>query len=165
MFAVQPNELPVSLLTQWSDCAVFIIGISFAFHISWWRYLKPRISPAFLDAATPTHSNSLWFPLKCLGRKHVVFGEMLMHHLNNFKHSVSINLHGAIFSQIPCDLTWGLPERGTRPKLVRTHIFGNKRHLCTCVHGQESHQHTTFFSLMLSHRQLCQGHLWGSTYP
>lgn len=47
MLAVQPNELPASPLTQCSDCAAFIIGISFAFYIS--RHLEPHISPALSE--------------------------------------------------------------------------------------------------------------------
>lgn len=65
MLAVQPDELPSRLLSQCCDCAAFIIGTSFAFYISCWRFLKHHISPAspLQDAARPGRSNSLWFPV------------------------------------------------------------------------------------------------------
>lgn len=43
---MQPNELPVSLLTQRSDCAAFIFGISFTFlHFLVEMSEASRISP------------------------------------------------------------------------------------------------------------------------
>lgn len=100
MFAVQPSELPASLLTHCSDCAAFIIGISFAFCISWWRQPKPRISPTLSeDMQLHPYIQTLWFPIKrCPGRICVVFRgkKTTTHQLNYFKDSVSFCLNGAV---------------------------------------------------------------------
>lgn len=81
---VRPNELPVRLLTHCSDCAAFIFGTSFAFYISWWRYLKPCIFPQSSQRCSckvppPPLIPPLASDAQPLGRIYVVFGEMLMH--------------------------------------------------------------------------------------
>lgn len=122
-----------------------IIGISFAFYIS--RHLEPHISPVLSDAATPIHSHS---HKQCPGRICVVFGEMLMHQLNNFKDSVFV-LSSWFHFFTSRDQTCGLLGRGTEPNIVTKHILLNQRAFMCCItqtllgrrRTQESHQHVT----------------------
>lgn len=158
MLAVQPDELPVSLLTQWSDCVVFIIGISFAFRISWWRYLKPHISPAFSDAATPIHSNSLWF-LLVSGKKTCRVWWNANAPIWQFQAQCS-RCH--FFPSHPLWLNLR-PFRQRNKAKVSEDSFFIIRGICALVYTDKNPINTLPFFLVLSHRQLCQGRC--STYP